>query len=153
MTVTPEQAREMLDRVKEGCPLPWEIFALETIEEDPREVKNVRCSEPGCDGHLAYSMDYDGTTEIDPDAIELVAAAPALAELVANLRYEYAVVCLVEGDVWRYARGGVLITPLEHEAKWFPSREEAEGYAERRRSTAKETRVVPRLVSEPEVAE
>ena len=74
-------------------------------------------------------------------------------ETIANLRTEYAVVCLVEGDVWRYARGGVLITPLEHEAKWFPSREEAEGYAERRRSTAKETRVVPRLVSEPEVAE
>lgn len=98
--MTPEQAREMLDRVKEGCPLPWEIFALETIEEDPREVKNVRCSEPGCDGHLAYSMDYDGTTEIDPDAIELVAAAPALAELVANMRYEYAVQVFEEGW-WR----------------------------------------------------
>ena len=153
MTVTPEQAQEMLDRVKEGCPLPWEIFTTETIEGDPREVKNVRCNDPRYDGHLAYSADYEGTTEIDPDAIELVAAAPALAELVANLRYEYAVVCLVEGDVWRYARGGVLITPLEHEARWFPTREEAEAYAERRRSTAKETRVVPRLVSTPEVVE
>ena len=72
-------------------------------------------------------------------------------ETIANLRYEYAVVCLVEGDVWRYARGGVLITPLEYEARWFPTREEAEAYAERRRSTAKETRVVSRVVSEPEV--
>ena len=70
---------------------------------------------------------------------------------IAGLRYEYAVVCLVEGDVWRYARGGVLITPLEHEATWHPTREEAEAYAERRRSTAKETRVVPRLVSDVEV--
>ena len=84
---------------------------------------------------------------------ELAAHAPVMAEQIANMRYEYAVVCLVEGDVWRYARGGVLITPLEHEARWFPTREEAEAYAERRRSTAKETRVVPRLVSTPEVAE
>lgn len=89
--MSPEHAREMLDRVKEGCPLPWEIHTTETLECDPREVKSVRYSDPDYDGHLAYSMDYDGTTEIDPDAIELIAAAPELAEIVANLRYEYAV--------------------------------------------------------------
>lgn len=98
--MTPEQSQKLLDRVKEGCPLPWEIFTTETIEGDPREVKNVRCNDPRYDGHLAYSADYEGTTEIDPDAIELIAAAPALAELVAGMRYEYAVQVLEDGW-WR----------------------------------------------------
>ena len=162
VTVTPELAQEMLDRVEEGCPLPWEIFTLETIEEDPREVKNVRCSEPGCDGHLAYSMDYDGTTEIDPDAIELVAAAPALAELVANLRYEYA--AQVEKNGHKYivtdSDEGHWLCGDDHKVlqNWHPCYMDAEEYAhswnnidgKRDGTTA---RIVRRLVSEPEVAE
>lgn len=148
--VTPEQAQKLLDRVKEGCPLPWEIFTLETIEGDPREVKNVRCSEPGCDGHLAYSMDYDGTTEIDPDAIELVAAAPALAELVANLRYEYAVQGL-DGGEWKFTGfDGKFLEPSESEriAWWnrpIPKRDIADRGAG--------WRIVRRLVGESEVVE
>ena len=103
--------------------------------------------------NMAHQGAQDGQRPVTVAAkyAPLAEAAYALAQTVAGLRYEYAVVCLVEGDVWRYARGGVLITPLEHEATWHPTREEAEAYAERRRSTAKETRVVPRLVSEPEV--
>lgn len=124
--ITPELARELLAK---AYPKPRFVDEWTAEEVDLRPVT------------------------VTAELVPLVEAAPALAELVANMRYEYAVVCLVEGDVWRYARGGVLITPLEHEARWFPTSEEAEAYAERRRSTAKETRVVPRLVSTPEVVE
>lgn len=154
--MTPEQAQEMLDRVKEGCPLPWEIFALETIEEDPREVKNVRCNEPGCDGHLAYSMDYDGTTEIAPDAIELVAAAPALAELVANLRYEYAVQVQMSDGEWHFTDDEYYPfgTPEPRHAEWQTKTGAEELYASFAEDDGpKHIRIVRRLVSESEVAE
>ena len=152
--MTPEQAQEMLDRVKEGCPLPWEIFTTETIEGDPREVKNVRCNDPRYDGHLAYSADYEGTTEIDPDAIELVAAAPALAELVANLRYEYAV--RVPNGKWvRETDKGKLtltIDPMRALRHYHPRiiKHLADMASE---YFGCECRVMRRLVSEPEVAE
>ena len=136
--VTPEQAQKMLDRVKEGCPLPWEIYTTETLESDPREVKNVRYSDPVYDGHLAYSMDYDGTTEIDPDAIELIAAAPELAEIVAGLRYEYAVQEFV--GYWR-ERGGE-----------FPNVVEARRFLDMKQEDAP-MRIVRRLVSDVEVVE
>lgn len=118
--MTPEQSQKLLDRVKEGCPLPWEIFTTETIEGDPREVKNVRCNDPRYDGHLAYSADYEGTTEIDPDAIELIAAAPDLAELVANLHYEYAVQVIEGGHTW-YVNNHKTLTSASWGAVWLPT--------------------------------
>ena len=132
--MTPEQARELLVDLDLDSVPPYEksLSSSELFEVRDKE-RNL----------VAGSL-----TEREAG---LLVAAPALAEQIANMRYEYSVVCLVEGDVWRYAQGGVLITPLAHEATWLPTREEAEAYAERRRSTAKETRVVPRLVSEPEV--
>lgn len=102
-------------------------------------------------GRITPDEAREAHSRAESDCEHMPSAAWRALHAVGQMRYEYAVVCLVEGDVWRYARGGVLITPLEHEATWHPTREEAEAYAERRRSTAKETRVVPRLVSEPEV--
>ena len=72
---------------------------------------------------------------------------------IAGMRYEYAVLCLVEGDVWRYASAGMLITSLDRKATWLPTLEKAQEYAERRRRSAKATRIVRRLVSAPEVIE
>lgn len=61
---------------------------------------------------------------------------------------EYAVVVLVEGDVWRYARMGALITSFAHEATWLPSLAEAREYAKRRATTSKAQRIVFREVGE-----
>ena len=136
--MNPKRARELLDRVKEGCPLPWEIYTTETFERDPREVKSVRYSDPDYDGHLAYSMDYDGTTEIDPDAIELIAAAPDLAETIAGMTLEYAVQEFV--GYWR-ERGGE-----------FPNVVEARRFLDMKQEDAP-MRIVRRLVSDVEVVE
>lgn len=77
----------------------------------------------------------------------------SLLATIARMTWEYGVLCLVEGDVWRYARDGMLITALDYEATWLPTLEEAQEYAERRRRSAKATRIVRRLVSDAEVVE
>lgn len=148
--MTPEQSQKLLDRVKEGCPLPWEIFTTETIEGDPREVKNVRCNDPRYDGHLAYSVDYEGTTEIDPDAIELIAAAPALAELVAGLYVEYAVQDTYTGLYVREKDDGQLGGAAEpSDADWWQDAQACADYVKFLNENPKQTvRMVSRLVSE-----
>lgn len=80
-----------------------------------------------------------------------VTRVESLLDTIAKMTWEYAVMCLVEGDVWRYARDGMLITALDYEATWLPTLEEAQEYAERRRRSAKATRIVRRLVSYAEV--
>lgn len=54
----------------------------------------------------------------------------------------FAVMVLVEGDVWRYAAGGVLITGDPDEATWLPTLTEAEAYKARRASTSKSQIIV-----------
>lgn len=69
---------------------------------------------------------------------EANAASPELAELVANMYYEYAV--LEDVGYWRQ-RG-----------EWFDTVEEARDYRDMKREEAPMC-IVRRLVSEPEVAE
>ena len=78
--VTPGQARELLYGTTPG---PWTV---EDYKGDRPEV-------------LIESHPY-GTiaADVEPDDAPLIAAAPALAELVANMRYEYAV--QVKGGWW-----------------------------------------------------
>lgn len=101
--MTPDKAKQLLERVKKKCPLPWEIFTDETIAIEPQQVQNIRYQDENFNGHLAYVMDHDGTVEIDPDAIELIAAAPELAEMVASMRVEYAVQYFFHGE-WQDTR-------------------------------------------------
>lgn len=158
--MTPEKARKLLDRVKEKCPLPWEIFTTETIESEPRQVENIRYQDDKFTGHLAYGMDYDGTVEIDPDAIELIAAAPALAEVVAGLRYEYAAqVRRGPASPWLYITRNGCFSSRESISGWYTHRAvcaTAIRYALRHNDVDTEiveSRVVRRLAGEPEVAE
>lgn len=84
----------------------------------------------------------------DEDVI--AAAAPDLAETVAGLRYEYAV--QVKRGYWRYDSllGGWTTRP--EYAKWLLDLDEVEGAAEFWGKRYK-TRVMRRLVTDPEVAE
>lgn len=56
----------------------------------------------------------------------------------------FAVMVLMEGDVWRYAAGGALITGDPDEATWLPTLTEAEAYKARRASTSKSQIIVRR---------
>ena len=112
--MTPEEARELLEAATPG---PWRAFMATSgqVIVDSGEIDNAG------------------------DA-PLAAAAPALAELVANLHYEYAVQVLDEQwrtlcDAWtseEAARSRYDATPGKHTGR---------------------VRIVRRLVSDPEVVE
>lgn len=116
--MTPQEARELLDKATPG---PWDCVGQD--DEYPRVAR-------------------DGYQDITNDATNfnapLIAAAPALAELVANLHYEYAVE-LKHGDGW--------ITSRHHAPTIETAKEIAARY------TRTETRIVRRLATDPEVVE
>ena len=95
-----------------------------------------------------------------PGDIALAEAAPALAELVANMRYEYAVQVLLGdgagGNVWHFADEDSLpfgsLKP--HEVRWYTKKEAQEILdAEVECFRPKDIRIVRRLVAAPEVVE
>lgn len=112
--IRPEDAQSML---REATPGPWELERI--------------------DGFLDVVLPTGNGAPEECD-LPLIAAAPELAEQIANLRYEYAVE-LKHGDGW--------ITSRHH----TPTIETAKEIAARYKRT--DTRIVRRLVSEPEVVE
>lgn len=127
--MTPEKARELLEAATPG---PWERHP-----DKPWALCNL-------ERKFAVHMELVKDRGLDPHPedvanTELIAAVPALAELVAGLRYEYDYEVLLD-DGW---------VPMGYE---FASLEDVrERVAGRRRGTP--ARIVRRLVSEPEVAE
>lgn len=76
MTITPEQARELLDGATPG---PWEaLFDNEAIETD---ASTVLCNTDG-------AVEWGRNTEHD---VPLAAAAPDLAQTIAGMRTEWGV--------------------------------------------------------------
>lgn len=132
--VTPELARELL---AEAYPEPRFVDEWTAEEVDLRPVT------------------------VTAELVPLVEAAPALAELVANLHYEYAVqvpvATAVPGEpVWRFfvrrgTNGGAILTAVPGLAKWETSQRDAKKRAELHELTG--YRIVRRLVSESEVVE
>lgn len=133
--VTPELARELLAKAY----------------PEPRFV----------DEWTAEEVDLRPVT-VTAELVPLVEAAPALAELVANLHYEYA--AQVEKDGHKYiitdSDEGHWLCGDDHRVlqDWHPCYMDAEEYADtwnnndgKRDGTT--ARIVRRLVSEPEVAE
>lgn len=123
--MTPEDARELRDGTVPG---PW------LCDKDGDEYEFVIGTE-----------DFGIITEVDRESDgRLIAAAPALAELVAGLRHEYAVQVNEHRNRdadWWYWKDNM-------RTQWFTDYEEAVNVAE---STPESARVVRRLVGEPEV--
>ena len=91
---------------------------------------------------------------------ELAARAPAMAEQIANMHYEYAVQVLLGdgagGNVWHFADEDSLpfgsLKP--HEVRWYTKKEAQEILdAEGECFGPKDIRIVRRLVSDVEVVE
>lgn len=142
--ITPQEARALRDGALPG---PWE---------------RRQCGErhgyggaPLCGAEIAGPIHAEF---IDASTVDLVAAAPELAEVVANLRYEYAVQVLLSdgagGNVWHFADEDSLpfgsLKP--YEVRWYTEKEAQEILdAEVDYFGHDGIRIVPRLVSEPEV--
>ena len=85
---------------------------------------------------------------------ELAAHAPALAEQIANMRYEYAVQVEERPGVWRYLHSSGESTGFSIAACWCKNFEMAPyPLAKYRHRETTPSRIVRRLVSEPEVTE
>ena len=133
--MTPEEARELLEAATPG---PWDCVGQD--DEYPRVAR-------------------DGYQDITNDATNfnapLIAAAPALAETIAGLRYEYAVQVPVNGH-WEYTKDdqyGPKVLRNPRDATWYSSRHAAETWADLWDDGEELPRIVHRLVSEPEVVE
>ena len=98
MTITPDQARELLSGATPG---PWEHQAG-YLPGDNRDGNVIMT------GNLVLAT-YDGGYGGNPEwtnslgNLPLVAAAPDLAQTIAGMRYEYAVEMMDDGewkDIW-----------------------------------------------------
>lgn len=131
--ITPQQAQELLDGTVPG---PW------LCEKDGDEHEFVIGTE-----------DFGIITEVNRESDgRLIAAAPALAELVANMRYEYAVQVEERPGVWRYLHSSGESTGFSIAACWCKNFEMAPyPLAKYRHRETTPSRIVRRLVSDVEV--
>lgn len=141
--MTPEKAHKLRERATPG---PWERHP-----DNPRMLCNL-------DRKFAVHAELVKNRGLEPDPedvanTELIAAAPDLAELVAGLRYEYAVQVngrewLRENDEGRFVLTGDPMRALRH---YHPgvAASIAKGASAQ---FSCECRVVRRLVGEPEVS-
>lgn len=123
MTITPDQARELLDGATNG---PW----AKRCDQDGNPLPVVVSTSRG-DRHHIMTADPAASPARQQADTALIAAAPDLAQAIAGMRWEYGV---------EQATGTT---------QWFRSRPMAEAHAEVRGAF----RLVRRLVGPAEVVE
>ena len=88
MTITPDQALELLDGATPG---PWRALHDQWEDED-----GTRCEDfyvlGGTDGIL-YTEDFDPDTHNPVANTTLASAAPDLAQTIAGMRWQYGAQC------------------------------------------------------------
>src|SRR5699024_2948038 len=94
-------------------------------------------------------LSYDISDDFDPGDAELIAAAPGLAQALAEETWEYAVQVKI-GAKWLFLGRGAGGHSFAKNAFWFDKKEKAQGHQLIREETAP-TRLVRRRVSPPEV--
>lgn len=127
--MTPEQARGLRNNATPG---PWELERIDGFL------------------HVVLPTGNGAPEECD---LPLIAAAPALAELVAGLRYEYAVQIEDVAGETRLAKSAHGTTSDINAAWWTSAPNTALADHWRERTNADDVRIVRRLVGEPEVVE
>ena len=126
MTDIIANAQQLLD---DSTPAPW-------VTGGKDESGNIYIGNPSGDGNLVATSGIC-------DA-ELIAAAPELAQALAEETYEYAVQAKT-GSKWEHMQDGFC------RDAWFSELRKAKAGARELRSIGKETRIVRRRVSPPEV--
>ena len=131
-----KDAKQLLDGATPG-PWEWIGYDLEqTFEAGGAIVMDATCENP----HLGGVVNV----EITPEDERLIAAAPKLAQALVEETYEYAVQAKT-GSRWEYKQDGFF------RDAWFSELRKAKAGARELRSIGKETRIVRRRVSPPEV--
>ena len=135
---------DIIQRTKKALegttPGPWKIsgeFDPEYLELHgaPQEKGSFVYTPILCENVLAHLLPRD---------VELITAAPELAQALAEETWEYAVQAK-SGSKWEYKQDGFF------RDAWFSELRKAKAGARELRSIGKETRIVRRRVSPPEV--
>ena len=133
MTDVIANAKQLLDG---ATPAPWEWVGY-SLESEHGMVLDFQCVTAfGQSGALRE-------VEVTPEDEVLIAAAPELAQALAEETYEYAVQAKT-GSKWEYMQDGFF------RDAWFSELRKAKAGAREFRSIGKETRIVRRRVSPPE---
>ena len=129
-----KSAQQLLDGATTA---PWEWVGY-SLESEHGMVLDFQClTEFGMNGATRE-------VEVTPEDEELIAAAPELAQALAEETYEYAVQAKT-GSKWEHMQDGFF------RDAWFSELRKAKAGARELRSIGKETRIVRRRVSPPEV--
>ena len=127
-------AKQLLDG---ATPAPWEWVGY-SLEAERSMVLDFQCvTEFGMNGATRE-------VEVTPEDEALIASAPELAQALAEETCEYAVQAKT-GSKWEYMQDGFF------RDAWFSELRKAKAGARELRSIGKETRIVRRRVSPPEV--
>ena len=138
MTDIIKDAKQLLEGATLG-PWEWIGYDLEqTFDAGGAIVMEATCENP----HLGGVVNV----EITPEDERLIAAAPELAQALAEETWEYAVQAKI-GSRWEYKQDGFF------RDAWFLELRKAKAGARELRSIGKETRIVRRRVSPVEEIE
>ena len=131
-----KDAKQLLDG---ATPAPWEWVGY-SLESEHGIVLDFQCvTEFGMNG---ASRDV----EVTPEDERLIAAAPELAQALAEETYEYSIQIKDHTGEWETA------TYIEtHLEEWWESQKHAEGAMAEEQEFGERCRIVRRRVSPPEV--
>ena len=137
------RAKELLDGATPG---PWELIngELHQIQHTPEQCTSIRCDHRW--PVLSESWGESAAVVVEDEDLALMAAVPELAQALAEETYEYAVQAKT-GSKWEHMQDGFF------RDAWFSELRKAKAGARELRSIGKETRIVRRRVSPPEVIE
>ena len=136
-----KDAKKLLDGATPG---PWELIGGEIyrIHHTPEQCTRIRCDHRW--PVLSESWGESGAVVAADEDLALMAAVPEMAQALAEETYEYAVQAKI-GSRWEYKQDGFF------RDAWFSELRKAKAGARELRSIGKETRIVRRRISPPEV--
>ena len=137
-----KDAKQLLDGATPG-PWEWIGYDLEqTFEAGGAIVMDATCENPHLGGVVSV--------EITPEDERLIAAAPELAQALAEETYEYAVQVKI-GAKWLFLGRGTGGHNFARNAFWFVKKENAQDYMAIGKDMSAPARIVRRRVSPVEV--
>ena len=136
-----KDAKQLLDGATPG---PWELIngEIHQIQHTPEQCTSIRCDHRW--PVLSESWGESAAVVAEDEDLALMAAAPEMAQALAEETWEYAVQAKT-GSKWEYMQDGFF------RDAWFSELRKAKAGARELRSIGKETRIVRRRVSPPEV--